>query len=240
MMPDPARALVAHLSALQLADSGFPTGRYTLSYGLESLVQTGYVSTADNGARLQSVLCDAIKFGVGPSDGIALACAHRAFIHNSIDLDAVLQVDKRLTAVKISAEAREASARTGRALLRAATGALQAATMVPYAALVDSAETPGNHAVVLGMLSAVVGVPRLEAVCGELYAFSAAWVAAAVRLGVADHRTAQAVLHQARPVAAQAALAAADRDVHEISSCNPLLDVMGMRHEQAEIRLFAN
>ena len=81
--------------------------------------------------------------------------------------------------------------RTGRALLSTATAAFGGAAMLDYAERVGEGRAPGNHAVVLGLLSARLGVPRLEAVVGELYAFSASWVAAAVRLAVTDHRTAQ-------------------------------------------------
>ena len=85
-----------------------------------------------------------------------------------------------------------------------------------------------------------MGVPCLDAVVGELYAFSSSWVAAGVRLGLVDHRGAQALLHRVRPVIAAAALEAIDRDVSQISSCTPFLDVMAMRHEEAELRLFAS
>ncbi|MGQ4427084.1 urease accessory protein UreF, partial [Streptomyces violaceoruber] len=109
-----------------------------------------------------------------------------------------------------------------------------------YAHEVAEGRTPGNHAVVLGILSACRAVPRLEAVAGELFAFSASWVAAAVRLALTDHSTAQAVLHHARPVMSEAALSAVDKGVPDIVSCTPLLDVMAMRHEETELRLFAS
>ena len=109
-----------------------------------------------------------------------------------------------------------------------------------YAEQVSRGLLPGNHAVVLGVLSACLGVPRLESVAGELFAFSASWVAAAVRLAVTDHSTAQAVLHDVHPVMAEAALDAVDKDVADITSCTPLLDVMAMRHEETELRLFAS
>jgi urease accessory protein len=41
-------------------------------------------------------------------------------------------------------------------------------------------------------------------------------------------------------VIADAAGNVVERDVNQISSCTPLLDVMSMRHEQAELRLFAS
>jgi urease accessory protein len=83
-------------------------------------------------------------------------------------------------------------------------------------------------------------VPQLEAVAAELYAFSAGWVAAAVRLGLSDHLAAQRVLRRLRPVLADAAERAAGGDVSDICSCAPLPDVMSMRHELAELRLFAS
>ena len=253
-MPHPAPALPRHspagdgaarltglLSLLQLSDTAFPSGRYTLSYGLEAFAQSGQVTTPSRPSTLLALLSDCIRFGVAPSDGVALSCAHRASgLDGVLDLELVARADERLTAVKLTREAREASTRTGRALLATATAAFGGTSILDYAERVTEGRSPGNHAVVLGLLSARLGVPRLEAVAGELYAFSASWVAAAVRLAVTDHRTAQSLLHHARPVIAEAALAAVDRDVTDISSCTPLPDVMAMRHEQAELRLFAS
>jgi urease accessory protein len=85
-----------------------------------------------------------------------------------------------------------------------------------------------------------LGVARQDAVAGELFAFAAGWVAAAVRLAVADHVTAQAVLADVRPDLAAAAACAAAKDVADINSCTPLLDVMAMRHEETGLRLFAS
>ncbi len=58
-------------------------------------------------------------------------------------------------------------------------------------------------------------------------------------MALTDHRTAQGLLHRVRSVTAEAALRAVDRDAQRISSCTPLPDVMAMRHERADLRLFA-
>jgi urease accessory protein len=71
-------ALRSLLSLLQLSDSAFPSGRYTLSYGLEALVQSGYLTVPGEHSTLIRLLGDTIRFGAAPSDGLALACAHRA------------------------------------------------------------------------------------------------------------------------------------------------------------------
>lgn len=232
--------LMSLLSTLQLSDSGFPSGRYTLSYGLEAFTQSGELPTPIGPAILATLLHDTIRFGVAPSEGIALACAHRATgPDGSPNLEALVRVDERLAAVKLAREAREASARTGRALLRTAV-AFDVTSLQSYAELVESGLAPGNHAVVLGMLTAATDVPCLHAVAAELYAFSAGWVAAAVRLALIDHLTAQVLLHRVRPATAAAAQRAVAGEVSQISSCTPLLDVLSMRHEQADLRLFAS
>jgi urease accessory protein len=236
-----AASLQGLLSILQLSDSAFPSGRYTLSYGLEALGQSGHLSTPAAGSTLTVLLCDSVRSGVGPSDGRALACAHRAVgPDGDVDLELVSRVDLRLTAVKTARENREASARTGRAVLATATAAICGDALDDYAERVRQGRSTGNHAVVIGLLSALLGVPRLEAVVGELYAFASGWAAAAVRLGLVNHRAAQGLLHRARPAIAAAAREALERDIDQIASCTPLLEVMSMRHEQAELRLFAS
>jgi urease accessory protein len=75
-------------------------------------------------------------------------------------------------------------------------------------------------------------------VAGELYAFAASCVGAAVRLTAIDHRVAQVVLHRLSPVIAEAARAACDKDVRDIAGCVPRIDIMAMRHERAGVRLF--
>jgi urease accessory protein len=238
---DAAARLEGLLSMLQLSDSAFPSGRYTLSYGLETLAQSGHLPALPHPSTLTTLLCDSIRWGVAPSDGVALACAHRAVDSDGdVDLELVARVDLRLTAVKLAREARAASARTGRAVLSTATAAFGVRPLDLYAEQVIQGRSPGNHAVMVGLLAAGLGVPCLEALVGELYAFSSGWVAAAIRLGLVNHRAAQALLHHARPVLAAAALEAVDRDLDQISSSTPLLDVMAMRHEQAELRLFAS
>jgi urease accessory protein len=238
LQPSPLTSLV---SVLQLSDSAFPSGRYTLSYGLETLVQSGHLTVPADDSTLLTLLGDTIRFGAAPSDGVALACAHRALDREGeADLDLVSEVDERLTAVKLPREAREASTRTGRAVLATATAAIDRGGLFGFAERVRRGLSPGNHAVVIGLLSASLGVPRGDAVVGELYAFASGWVAAAVRLALVDHRVAQALLHRLRPVIADAAGDVINRGVEQISSCTPLLDAVSMRHEQAELRLFAS
>jgi urease accessory protein len=227
-----AVSLNAFLGSLQLADSSFPSGLYTLSHGLEAFAQAGLLQPAG----LQALLADYLRYGIGPADGRALACAHRAA--ETADLETAAQADLRLTAVKLAREARESSLRTGRQLLKTAGQVFGGDLLPAYAARVERGEAPGNHAVALGLTMATLGIAREQAVAGELYSFAASAVGSAVRLAAIDHRFAQAVLHALKPVIEQIAYEHCLTEVSDIASSTPLIDIMAMRHERAELRLF--
>ena len=196
-------ALVGFLSVLQLSDSAFPSGRYTLSHGLEALAQSGLLATPTAPARCSPARRLHPASASAPSDGVALACAHRAAArHGTVDLDLVDASRPATDRGQAGREARDASTRTGRALLGIAHDRRSAAAaLVDYAELVGADALPATTPSSSACSAPRSGVPRLEAVAGELYAFVG-------RLGrgrgaarpVIDHRTAQRLLHRVRPV----------------------------------------
>ena len=224
--------LIPFLGSLQLADAAFPSGLYTLSHGLEAYAQAGQVRGEDLGL----LIADLLRFGIGPSDGVALVNAHRAAGEH--DMERAAEADRRLTASKLVREARSASVRTGKQLLQVAVCLADNPALARHAALVRDGELPGNHAVALGLVQAAFGVSREHALAGELYGFAAGCVGAGIRLMLVDHREAQRVLHALKPTIAEVVGEIVKRDVHEIASSLPLADVMGAHHERADARLF--
>jgi urease accessory protein len=235
------RSLASLVSLLQLADSAFPSGRYTHSFGLEAYAQAGLLASGSPASSLWWLLTDSLRLGMATSDGAALACSHRAVDPaGGYDLEKIRTADLRLSAVKLARESREASVRMGRALLSVAASAFKEADISAVSGLVSSGGAPGNHAVVMGVLGAKLGASCVEAVTAEMYSFCANWVAAAVRLGLTDHRAGQRILHLTGPVISDAAVKAISSEIDDISSCTPLLDVMSMHHEQSAVRLFSS
>jgi len=226
------RRLGAFVSSLQLADSFFPSGLYTLSYGLEALAQAGLLDDE----RLEPLLADYLRYGVGTADGTALACAHRA--SRAGDVEIAAEADARLSAIKLPREARETSERVGRQLLATAAAVFGGELLALYAERARTRSVPGNHAIALGLITSQLGIRRAHAVAGELYSFASTAVAAAVRLAVVDHVRAQRVLDGLRPVIVEVARSRASGEVHDIVSSLPLIDMMCMRHEEAELRMF--
>lgn len=157
--------LLPLLGGLQLADSAFPSGLYALSHGLESYVEAGLLG-ADG---LEELIADLLRFGIGPSDGVALAVAHRALLTDDADLAA--EADQRLSAAKMTREPREASARAGKQLIGLASALFDHPFLTQHADRVKRGELPGNHAVARGLAEAALGNSAERALAGELYAF---------------------------------------------------------------------
>jgi urease accessory protein len=226
--------LIAFLTSLQLADSFFPSGLYTLSHGLEAFAQAGLIKAGN----LEVLLIDHLRHNVGPADGAALACAHRAM--TTRHLETAAEADLRLSAVKLPKEARTGSQRVGCQLLKTAVQVFRNELMGEYLERARSSLLPCNHAVVLGLITASHNIERHQAITGELYAFVSGALGAAVRLAVIDHLFAQAVLHRLKPIIAEVALSQSESSVQDIASSSPLIDIMAMQHERAQLRLFVS
>lgn len=222
------------LVSLQLTDSAFPSGFYTLSHSLEGFVQEGAV----DGDLLTSLLHDLLRHGVGPSDATALALAHRAA--TAEDWAAVAATDRRLHATKLNREMRQAATRTGRQLLDLTAEVFGTAGIVRYHQEVTARRVPGTQAVVAGVVYATTGVPVRQAVAADLFAFCASFAGAALRLRLTDHRLAQVLLRRAAPVIEETTRQALARDLDDLGATTFAADVMSARHERADARLFAS
>ncbi|MFF8919173.1 urease accessory protein UreF [Streptomyces sp. NPDC015032] len=228
-MPIPAL-----LTGLQLTDSAFPSGYYTLSHGLEGFQQARAITPR----TLPVLLHDLLRHSAGPADATALALAHRAVTAD--DWAEVVTVEQRLHATKLGREARQAAVRTGRQLLDLAGQVYGTPQIERYHALYREGAVRGCQPVVAAVVHAANGLSTRQAVTCELFAFAASFVGAAVRLRLTDHRRAQVVLHEAAPVIEETVDAALRREPADIGGCVPVADVMAGRHERAEARLFAS
>ncbi|MFJ7416125.1 urease accessory protein UreF [Streptomyces sp. NPDC098077] len=222
------------LVSLQLTDSAFPSGFYTLSHSLEGFAQAGAVDPAS----LPLLLEDLLLHGVGPADATALALAHRATA--SGDRAAVVRIDEHLLATKLGREMRQAATRTGRQLLDLGLEVFGRAEIGDYLDRVARREAPGTQAVAAGVIYAATGVPVRQAVAADLFAFCVSFAGAALRLRLTDHRTTQTLIRGAAPLIEETVEAALRRELDDVGSTVFASDIMSGRHERAEARLFAS
>lgn len=225
----------AELAAFQFADSFLPVGAYATSYGLEQFIDSDVVEDADD---VRELLADYLRRQFGPCDLVALTAAHQA--SETDDLDAILAADRRQRAVTMAAEFRESSTAAGRRLLDLTDELLEESLLGAYADRVAGDDTPGNYAVVMGVVTQREGISAERARLLASHSFVVGLLGAAQRLAGLGHTDTQAVLSDLRPVMATVCAEHADGDVAAMRSFAPRIELMGMVHERADRRLFVS
>jgi urease accessory protein len=220
------------LAALQLGDSLFPSGGFTLSHGLETLAERGLIRDA---ATLHDWIATVVRRQVAPSDGVAAAAVWQA----GDDLALVSEIDRYLLASKLAREPREASVRTGRQML-ATLSTIAGGTCARYRREELAGRAPGLQPIVLGLAGRQLGLGRRETVLLLLHLFAGGCLGAALRLVEVDDVEAQHVRLALAPTlstAADEALAISWREMHASAVQTEL---MMMLHERSTMRLFAS
>ncbi len=223
---------LAFVAALQLGDSLFPSGGFTLSHGLETLVAQGLVKDE---ASLTEWLETVLAWQVGPSDGVAGGLAWQA----AHELDQLAELDRHLLSLRLAREPREAAVRAGRQLLTVAAS-LAGPALEPYRQAVQAGRSPGCYAVVLGLTGRVLGLSRAETVLLLLHLYLSSVLGAALRLFDLDHVAGQLVRHRLGPVMVRVAEASLARSPEDMYASAPTTELMAMLHERAAVRLFAS
>jgi urease accessory protein len=214
------------LAALQLGDSAFPSGAFTQSYGLETLVAERAVASA---ADVETVLAAHLRHRLARADLPALLNAHRAAGEGDVEL--VLRIDAALTAIKMTREERQASHRMGARLVT------EARRLAPHPILESS---PQNAAVAFALAGFAMGLPARESEFTFAYSFASSLVSASMRLLRMGHGEAQAILLRSHPAIEQAVEDAETVPWDELCPYAPRLEMAAARHERAAARLFAS
>ncbi len=226
----------AFLSALQLADSFFPTGMYAHSHGLEPMVSRGLVATVDDVAEF---LTDQFAWSVAPGDGVALLNAHAAAVAG--DLDLIVRIDRLLWALKLPAELRAASGQLGRRLMSETARALGSHRIhAAYAEKTQHNETPGNGAVALGVVAQARGIPAENALLVLCHSHAVSALGAAMRLLPLSHTNAQDILGRLHGELPGMIDEIQGVSWENMTSFTPALDIWSMAHETDDLRLFAS
>jgi urease accessory protein len=228
---------LALLALLQLADSAFPSGAYTLSGGLETLVEEGLVQSPDDVAGcIRSVLLGRAARG----DLAALVAAHRSASESPPDIESIVAIDRRLEATKLAAEERTGARRVGRRIAIEGDRLIAATAVAALRAAIDVGETPGTAAVAFGVVAAGMAIPEREAALAAAHATTLAMLGVAVRLGRIGHGDQQRLLRDAREIIVRAVDVARATDWRAMRPFAPGLDIAMARHEFASGRMFAS
>jgi urease accessory protein len=212
---------------LQLADSGFPTGGFAHSGGLEAAVHLGEARTpAELDAHIRAYL-----WNVGKASLPFVAAAHDP-AHDFTELDAL--VDATLT----SHVSNRASRTLGRALLATCARVFDEPRVALLAARARARELLAHFAPAFGAALSALGIDRHETLAIHLYLGLRGVTSAAVRLGVVGPLEAQRLLQRHGATLDEVLAACQDLRPEEAATVSPLIDIFGATHDRLYARLF--
>jgi urease accessory protein len=223
------------LALMQLADSFFPSGSFTLSHGLEVLVHTKQVQSIDD---FQNFLRLLLRNKIGSADLIALVHAYRASEQNNIA--EVRNIDLKLFAQTPIQEIRETQRKSGRALLNVACSTWDDPQLKTIHTYAETGYTPCLHPITFAVVGRAAHLTEDDTVFAFLHSFLTGLCGAAIRLGILGHLKAQFVIKEMavdlEAIANQVSLS----DLNEMHSCLPFIDIAQMTHKRLSQRLFSN
>lgn len=223
---------------LQMSDQFFPTGGYAFSHALETYIATGLVHDRESCYRLLVNLC---WHTLGPCDLIFCAHAYRLAAGAGTIADrltALVAHDHLLAAYKVPRELRQESQHTGQAFLRAAMALEPAALVQAFWAQVQGGATPGQHALVFGLVAQGLGVDSESTLLAYLYTVLAGLVAVALRLVPLGQSDGQSLLHELAPLSRALIIQFGEMQPADVWSATPGLDIRSMQHERLYSRLY--
>jgi urease accessory protein len=229
---DDARSL---LRLLQLTDSGFPTGAFAFSHGLEGLLAAGVVTAEPHVAE---VMTAHLREGFAGIECPAMAHAWRAA--RAADVDSLTKLDGLLDALKPVSAFRNSSARTGRRLLESASGVVSGPMIVVVRQSVRDGAMVGHHALAFGVVMEAAGVAEATAGVALGAGFVNSLAAAAVRLGIVGAGAAQRLVAGFADEIRAAVARGRHLELDEMGAFLPTIDVAGLRQPTLAGRVFAS
>ena len=221
------------ISMLQLSDSFFPTGLYATSSGLEALSQTKKLNSKD----IFQFISMQLQQVIGPSDCTAMGHAYEAC--KKKDIVSLLHADESLYYMKLIEETRIASTRSGNQLLKCvSTFAKNKKMLKEYQIAISKGKATGVYAVSFGVVTNSLNIPKKKAGMMLLYGLTVSIVGAAMRLGILEHFDGQKIIHELGPGILYAVSENIDRPISSMWQFAPNLDILQMKHETLNSKMF--
>jgi urease accessory protein len=230
---------LAFLRLLQLADSALPVGAAAHSFGLETMVEAGWLTVEGLETFLRAYLAEA--------GGLECSfCLSAYLLANQLEtrepgdwLAQWLTLNARLNAFKTARESRQAGAALGRRFLHLAL-TLEIHPQLP--ALVQETKRAGieiQHSLAFGLVGGLLGASATQTGSAYLQQMLAGLVSACQRLLPLGQSQASQVLWRLHPavLATVERSEAAARD-NAIFCFTALVDLGSMRHPALTTRLF--
>jgi urease accessory protein len=223
----------ADLSMLQLSDSFFPTGMYSMSNGLEAIFYSGKKMKVE---ELRELIGSLLQYQIGPADCTALGNAYEQAA--KFNVRELLEVDRAIFSMKLVQEIRDASIRSGTQLVRCIRSFSDNRILCQYEDAIRSGGAFGPYPVALAVAANSFLIPKRKAALTMLYSFSVSIVGAALRLGMLQHFDGQKVIDELKPTILKVIKENINRPLEGMWQFAPSTDIIQISHERMNSKMF--
>jgi len=215
-------------SILQFADSGFPSGGFAHSAGLEAAMRFGGL---DDSEKLEAFV-RASLWNTGHSTLPFVAAGHD-------DPSEVWPLDDRLDAQLTNHVANRASRTLGRSFLSTCCEVFEGSFIARLAETARSDRAlPVHLAPIFGATLGAQGLLRDDALRVYLYTALRGLISASVRLGLIGPHEGQRLQARHGPTLDDVLASCGSLRIEQAATTAPLLDVFGAMHDRLYARLF--
>jgi urease accessory protein len=233
MSTDDALMDTGDLSMMQLSDSFFPTGMYSMSNGLEAIFYSGRKIKAE---ELRELVKTYLEYQIGPADCTALGNAYEYAARSN--LPKLLEVDRAIFSMKLVREIRDASIRSGTQLVRCIRSFSDNKILSQYEDAIRGGQAFGPYPVALAVAANAFLIPKKKAALMMLYSFSVSIVGAALRLGMLQHFDGQKVIDELKSTIVNVTKTNINRPIEGIWQFAPSIDIIQITHERMNSKMF--
>ncbi len=224
---------------MQLSDSFFPSGMFSMSGGLESLYQHNIVN---NGDQIREFIIEQIEFQLIPCDCSVLSITMNAVKNN--ELSQILNIDNKFYSMKLTKDIRNSLVRSGKQVFNCLMYMINDSNhknqfLKQFKSKIEKNETPCTYPVAMGIYSQCLDISLQSAMKLLLYSFCSSVISAAIRLGIIQHLDGQKILGLlAEPVNTFVTNKIKEETPTDIWQLTPLTEIHQMYHEHNESRMF--
>lgn len=221
----------AVLKLLQVCDSTFPVGAFTLSNGLETYVQKELITKAEDLKDYLKAWLHVQRY----NDLAVVAQTHEC----GGDAEKLLQIDAIAASSKVPMEIREGSRKMCVRFLKLIKKVgIQIHMADEYAKMINDGEACGQYPVAFGIYASFQKISREDAVTVYAYQMCSSVVTGCVKLVPLSQTDGQRVLYEMLPEIQKAARESLKIGLDEIGLSFPGLEIRAMQHERLETRQF--